>query len=180
VPQPVRAPKLLLTGPPRIGKTTAIDRLVQRLRQRRVVVGGFVTHERRDHGRRVGFVVHDLAGAEAVIAHQDYHTGVRVGRYGVDVPAFEQVGLPALYRAVDQGGIIIIDEIGRMELASAAFVQLIEHIIDGPAPVVASVHVRADPCTDALKQRPDVELLTLTVDNRDAMPGELLARLTCA
>jgi nucleoside-triphosphatase len=178
VSEPVRSPKLLITGPPKIGKSTAINRLVHLLRERGIVVGGFVTHERLDHGRRVGFVVQDLAGPEAVIAHQDYNTGIRVSRFGVDVPAFERVGIPALRRAVDQGGIVVIDEIARMELASEAFVQVVERVINAPRPVVASVHVRAHPFTDALKQRAEVELLTLTLDNRDAVPDILLSRLT--
>lgn len=127
-----------------------------------MVVGGFVTHEQREQDRRVGFVVHDLAGPDAVIAHQDYDTGVRVGRFGVDVPAFERVGLPALRQAIGQGGIVVIDEIARMELASEAFLNLTVQVLDGPAPVVASVHLHVHPFTDALKQRADVELLTVT------------------
>jgi nucleoside-triphosphatase len=180
VPRSASWPKLLVTGQPKVGKSTAINRLVRLLREREMVVGGFVTHEQLDHGRRVGFVVQDLAGPEAVIAHQDYSTGVRVGRFGVDVPAFERVGIPALRRAVDQGGIVVIDEIARMELASAAFVELVEKVFDTSAAVVASVHVHAHPLTDALKQRADVELLTVTLDNRDAVPDVLLSRITSA
>jgi nucleoside-triphosphatase len=67
-----------------------------------------------------------------------------------------------------------------MELASEAFVTLTEQVLDGPAPVVASIHLHAHPFTDALKQRADVELLTATEENRDALPGQLLERLTSA
>jgi len=177
----VPASKLLLTGPPKIGKSTVIARLVQLLHERGIAAGGFVTHEQREHERRVGFVVQDLAGQEvAVIAHQDYDTGIQVGRFGVDVPAFERVGLPALHRAIEQGGILVIDEIARMELASPAFVKVVEQVIDGPLAVVASVHLRADPFTDALKRRPGVALLTVTEANRDALPLQLLERLTTA
>ncbi len=172
------SPKLLLTGPPKIGKSTAINRLVQLLREHGMVVDGFVTHEQREHGRRVGFVVHDLAGPEAVMAHQDYATDVRVGRFGVDVPTFERVGLPALRRALDHGSIVVVDEIARMELASEPFVKLVDEVMTGWAPVVASVHLQAHPFTDALKRRADVEVVSLTLDNRDTMPAQLLKRLT--
>ncbi|MGH3998240.1 MAG: nucleoside-triphosphatase [Pseudonocardiaceae bacterium] len=56
-------------------------------------------------------------GRKPYLAHQDFQTGVRVGRFGVDVPAFERVALPALRRAQEIGGAVIIDEVGRMELA---------------------------------------------------------------
>lgn len=65
-----------------------------------------------------------------------------------------------------------------MELASVAFVKLTEQVMDGPAPVVASIHLHAHPFTDALKRRADVELLTVTEANRDTLPAQLLERLT--
>jgi hypothetical protein len=70
-------PRLLLTGPPRVGKSTAIGRLVRLLQERRLPVGGFVTDERREYGKRAGFVIRDLTGPETVLAYQDYAAGVR-------------------------------------------------------------------------------------------------------
>jgi nucleoside-triphosphatase len=172
--------KLLVTGPPRIGKSTAIACLVRLLRKHNAIVGGFITYEQREQGRRVGFIVQDLAGPQAVIAHETYKTGVQVGRFGVDVLAFERVGVPALHRAADRAGIVVIDEIARMELASEAFVKLTEQVMNGPASVVASVHLHPHPFTDALKRRADVELLVLTLDNRDDAPSQLLGRLISA
>ncbi|MGH3823500.1 MAG: nucleoside-triphosphatase [Pseudonocardiaceae bacterium] len=66
-------------------------RLVELLQERGAVVSGFVTDEMRERDRRVGFVVRDIAGPEAILAHQDFQTGVQVGRFGVDVVAFERV-----------------------------------------------------------------------------------------
>jgi nucleoside-triphosphatase len=118
-----------------------------------------------------------------VLAHKDSDSPVRVGRYGVDVAAFERVGLAALGlaalgRAAEQHGVVVIDEIARMELASPAFADAVRQIMDGGSPVVATVQEHHHPFTDALKRRPDVELFHLTADNRDAAPGQLLTRLT--
>jgi len=170
-------PSILLQGPPKVGKTTVVERLVELLRAGDVSAGGFVTRELREHGRRVGFAVRDLNGAEAVIAHQDYGTGVQVGRFGVDVAAFERVALPALAFALENGGIVVIDEIARMELASADFVNLLHKIMDQAVPIVATVHVHDHPVTAALLRRPDVEVVQVTQDNRDGLPARLLARL---
>ena len=122
-------------------------------------------------------MIHDLAGTEGVLAHQDFQTDVRVGRYGVDVSAFEQVALPALRRAKDSGGVAIIDELGRMELASAPFVEAMDALFAGSLPIVATVHVFEHPVTDALKRRADVERIVVTEANRDAVPAQLVRQL---
>ncbi|MGH3904371.1 MAG: NTPase [Pseudonocardiaceae bacterium] len=174
---PAQRLRLLLEGPPKVGKTVAIQRLVALLQEYGVVVGGFITHEEREHGRRVGFVVRDLAGQESILAHQDFQSDVRVGRFGVDVLAFERVALPALHRAQHDGGIVIIDELGRMELASVPFVETVGALLAGSSPVVATVHVYEHPITDALKQRADVQRVAVTKANRDGLPAQLLRQL---
>lgn len=153
-------------------------RLVQLLRADAVAVGGFVTSEQRENDRRTGFVVHDLAGSSAVLAHEELNLPVRVGRFGVDVAAFERVGLPALRRALDEGDVVVIDEIARMELASPAFAALVEEAMDAPVPVVATVHSQPHPFTDALKRRPDVQVLVVGEDSRDELPRRLMELLT--
>lgn len=175
--------RLLLEGPPKVGKTTVVERLVKLLVGAGVPVGGFVTREvLGDDGRRVGFKVRDLAGPEAWLAHQDLNTGIWVGRFGVDIVAFEQVGLVALEKATrlarEQGGVAIIDEIARMELASAGFAQSIVEIFAYSAAVVATVHVNRHPVTDALKCRNEIELITVAEANRDALPVQLFHQLT--
>jgi nucleoside-triphosphatase len=113
-------PRLLLEGRPGIGKTTVTRRLLQLLREAGVPVGGFTTGELRTGGRRDGFVVEAVSGAREVLAHVDLPGPPRVGRYGVDLAAFERVALPAL-RKPRTGGVVVVDELGKMELASAAF-----------------------------------------------------------
>jgi nucleoside-triphosphatase len=169
--------RLLLDGPPKVGKTVVMRRLVELLREHRVVVGGFVTDEMNERDRRVGFVVRDVAGPEAVLAHQDFQTGVRVGRFCVDVPAFERVALPALRRAQESGGVVIIDELGRMELASAPFVEAVDALLAGSLPVVATVHVYEHPVTDVLMRRADVQRVTVTEANRDELPAQVFQQL---
>jgi nucleoside-triphosphatase len=172
--QPVR---LLLDGPPKVGKTVMMRRLVELLQEHGAAVSGFVTDEIREQDRRVGFAVRDVAGPEAVLAHQDFQTGVRIGRFGVDVPAFERVALPALRRAQDSGGVVIIDELGRMELASAPFVEAVDALLAGSLPVVATVHVYEHPVTDALKRRADMQRVAVTEGNRDELPSQLCRQL---
>lgn len=171
------AVKVLVTGPPKSGKSTAVMRLVQLLVAEAVPVGGFVTVEQREGERRTGFVVKDLAGPSAVLAHQDLDSPVRVGRFGVDVAAFERVGLPALREALAAGGVVVIDEIARMELACPAFPALVAQALAAPVPVVATVHAQPHPFTDELLRRADVRVLRVDPAGRDDLPQRLLRLL---
>ena len=173
-PEPL---KVLLEGPPKIGKSTAVSRLAALLGDADTPVGGFITREIRQDGRRVSFCIKDLAGPEAVLAHQDLRTNVQVGRFYVDIPAFERIALPALHRAGQLGGVIIVDEIARMELASSAFVNDVERVLDQPVQLVATVHVHNHPITDKIKARADVERIEVTEKNRDDLPPDLFQRL---
>jgi nucleoside-triphosphatase len=160
---------------PGAGKTTAFRRLAELLRDSGVPVAGFTTEELRERGRRVGFAVESLDGERATLAHRSLSGPPRVGRYGVDLEAFERVALPSL-RAPAKG-VVLIDELGKMELASERFRAAVEELLDEPVALAATVHVARHPFTDALKRRPDVELVRLTAANRDALPAELGERL---
>jgi len=167
-------PRVLLTGVPKVGKTTLVSRIVSELQGSGIVVAGFTTRELREGTERTGFEVETIGGGSAVLAHVAFTDGPRVGRYRVDVAAFERIALPALEQAIRSDGVAVIDELGQMELYSSAFVQAVQHLFAQDVPLVASVHAKAHPVTDALKRHPGVELLTVT----RAAHEELLARVT--
>lgn len=100
----------------------------------------------------------------------------RVGRYGVDLQAFERVALVGLDRPGEEC-VVLIDELGKMELASDAFREAVAALLDRPVPVVATVQSASHAFTDALKRRRDVETMRVTTANRDELPELLAARL---
>lgn len=172
----VAVTKILLEGRPGSGKTTVAERLADVLRAEGKHVGGFVTRELREHRRRVGFEIESFEGERATLAHVSLPGPPRVSRYGVDLEAFERVALPAL-RAARSVDVVVLDELGKMELASSAFRDAVSELFDGALPIVATIHVFKHPFTDALKRRDDVELVRVTPTNRDALPHECAARL---
>lgn len=168
---------LLVTGAPGVGKTTLIRAVAAAFGKR---AGGFVTEEIREEGQRqrVGFRVCSLDGATAVLAHVRATRGPRVGRYQVDVPAFEAVGVSALDAATREADLIVVDEIGKMELCSRRFVDALETALRSPKPILGTVLQAPHPWIDALKRRPEVELYRLTERNRADLQDALVARLT--
>lgn len=172
--------RILLEGRPGVGKTTVVRRLLSLLESGGIEVGGFTTGEIREGGQRTGFTIEAIGGPRAVLARAAQTSEFRVGRYGVDLTAIERVALPAVSRAAGRRSIVVMDELGRMELASAAFVEAVSRVFAADHSVVATVHVFSHPFTDALKARPDVEVIRVTPENRDGLPGQLAARLAAA
>jgi nucleoside-triphosphatase len=143
------------------------------LRRAGVPAGGFTTAELRTAGRREGFLVEATSGARARLAHVDLPGPPRVGRYGVDLAAFERVALPALH-APRTGGVVVVDELGKMELASAAFRDAVTQLLERDVAVVATVHQAHDRFTEALRRRPDIRVVRVTEATRDALPEQLI------
>lgn len=168
--------KVLLEGRPGVGKTTLIVRLADLLRAAGVPLAGFVTREIRHDGRRMGFALETLAGEEGILAHVELPGPPRVGKYGVDLQALERLAVPALLQA-SADAVVLVDELGKMELASPAFRKAVEALFTGPLTVVATVHSFHHPLTDALKRLPSVTLVQVTMANRDLLPAKLASRL---
>ena len=168
--------KILLEGRPGAGKSTVAQRLADLLRSEGVLIGGFVTGELRERGRRVGFAVETFASDRATLAHVSLQGPPKVSRYGVDLEAFERVALPAL-EAAKSAEVVVLDELGKMELASEPFCKSVLALFESALPVFATAQLAHHPFTDALKRRKQVERLRVTKQTRDGLPDQLAARL---
>lgn len=161
---------LLLTGPPGIGKTTAIRRVAEGLAGRKI--GGFTTEEIREKEQRVGFGLESFGGARAVLAHVGIASPHSVSRYGVDLGALDRFVELTLDPAAGPD-VFLVDEIGKMECLSPRFVAAIERLLDGEIPVVATVAERGAGLIERAKRRPGAVLWTITRANRDEIPGRV-------
>ncbi len=167
---------LLLSGRPGVGKTTVVRTVVPRLGAR---AGGFYTEEVRERGQRTGFRLVTLDGKTGLLASIHTSGPYRVGKYGVNLHDLEQVGVAALWRAMQQPGVsvIVIDEIGKMELFSPAFREAVLAALNSQKVVLATVMARSPSWVDAIKARPGVSLLEVTRANREALPEQVLSWL---
>ncbi len=164
--------RILLTGRPGCGKTTLIQRVVNDLA---LPAGGFYTEEIRERGRRVGFKLITLNGKDAVFADVNFKTSERVGKYGLDLAKL-QIGVVAVREAVHSRQLVVIDEIGPMEIRSAAFCDAVNEAFDSGLSILATIVARSLPFTDAIKSRPDVSLIEVRADTRDPLVHELADR----
>jgi len=161
----------LLTGKPGTGKTSLIKQAVAGMKGK---AGGFYTEEIRSQGVRQGFRLVTLDGQDAILAHINIHSPHRVSRYGVDIDSLDKVGVSALHRAARECDLVVIDEIGKMELFSASFREVVLHLIDSGKRVLGSIMLNPNPWADAIKLKPQVNLVTVTNANYHQVLEELL------
>ena len=164
-----RRKKILLTGRPGSGKTTLIKRIVDKLT---VPAGGFYTEEIREGSERIGFRIVTVENEEAVIAHVRFKTEHRVGKYGLELSALE-IGIEAVRKAARAGRLVVIDEIGPMEIKSSVFCDAVEEALDSGAPVLGTISARPFPFTNAVKKRRDVSLIEVRRTNREELVSKL-------
>lgn len=162
---------LILTGRPGIGKTTIIKAVVAQLGDR---AGGFYTEEILGPGGRKGFRLITLDGQSAVIAHVDFKSRSQVGRYGVKVDVIDRLGAGAIRLAMERDPIVIIDEIGKMELFSSQFQSAVLKAVGGSCLVLATAMLDDHPWAAALKALPNVTVWEVTRPNRTQMVEQVL------
>ena len=164
---------IFLTGRPGVGKTSVLLRAVETLKSEGPKIGGMISQESRDQGVRKGFEIVDLeTGRKGWLAHVNQRTGPRVGKYRVNLADLNTIGAGSILGAVNEAQIIVIDEIGPMELHSEAFKGAVAEALSSEKPVLGTIHYWArDPLVMAIKRRKDAKIIEVTRDNRDRLPN---------
>ena len=161
----------LLTGSPGTGKTTAIRQAIARSKAK---AGGFYTEEIRSGGIRQGFRIITLDGHDAILAHVDNPSRYRVSKYGVDITNLDNIGVAAINRALKESDLIVIDEIGKMELFSPRFMEAVLKAIDSGKKVLGTIMLNPHPFADDIKRNLNVNVIELTRANHDQVLRKIM------
>jgi len=174
-----KSAKILLTGLPGCGKTTAVMKIIANLDPGKVA--GFYTQEIREacpeqgrgNGTRKGFRWTRFDGVTGILAHVDIKSPWWVNKYGVDVAGFEKSVLPVLDIEHSNAELFVIDEIGKMECFSERFVSAIKRLFASDKSVLATVAKRGKGLISEVKKYPGTQLFNLTTQNRDKIITEI-------
>jgi nucleoside-triphosphatase len=120
--------KIFITAPPGEGKTTLIKEIISSFE-----VGffaGFYTEEIRENKDRVGFMLYNTKGKPlGLLAHVKLNTPFRVGKYRVQLSTLDKVLEQEVLKKPSTNW-VIIDEIGKMELLSKKFQEVIKILLE--------------------------------------------------
>jgi nucleoside-triphosphatase len=171
-----KSAKILLTGLPGCGKTTAIMKIISELNC--TSTAGFYTEEIRENKTRRGFRWKCLDGTGGILAHVDIKGRYRVGKYGVDVAGFEKSVVTVLDAEQSDAELFVIDEIGKMECLSEKFVAATRVLFSSDKSILATVARKGSGLISEVKSYPGVELFNLTHENRNKTIGEIIQILS--
>lgn len=162
------APRIAVTGSPGVGKSTLVAKVVK---DSDLKVGGVLARERRYKDRRTGFELLDLStGAIGVLADET-GSGPQLGKYRVHPEDLDGIGVRAVEAAL-KCDLIVVDEIGPMELSSRKFVSAVEMAIASSKPMLLVLHEWSNHRL-AKKIRSTFKVITVTLENRNALADEI-------
>lgn len=170
----MKKPHILITGLPGVGKTTLVRKLSSRMKSHSPV--GFYTEEIREKGERRGFELVSLRGERSILSHVSLHSPYRVGRYGVDLKAFESFLARLSFHETPESP-VILDEIGKMECLSTPFKRLLRELFDSDRLLIATIALRGGGIIEEIKGRNDTVLFEVTRENRDTLLPDILEKL---
>ena len=158
---------LFLTGPKQIGKSTVLRRL---LRDRDAKIGGFRTVR---IPLEDGASIHMVAPSETEYTDENRIFSRRKGILYIDPSDFDRIGC-VLLSDINDCDLILMDELGPNEANSEKFRQAVWKVLNGEISVYGVLQVADSDFLDAVASRPDVEVVTISQENRDSMPQRLL------
>jgi nucleoside-triphosphatase len=171
--------RLFLTGEPGSEKTTAVRKTAELLTLRGVTVGGMLSGEIREGGIRVGFSLEDLVTHEkGTLARVGLQEGPRVGKYRVNLDDIERFSVRAIEKAVRDSQVVVVDELGPMELFSTPFIKAVQNGLASQKHFLGTIHKRSShPLTSSIRSNTKYIILEITRENRDRMPTEIAQRI---
>jgi nucleoside-triphosphatase len=170
-------PKIGITGMPSVGKTDTLLKIINALEEHGYVVEGMITEPIIEKKKRVGFYVTDWQTKDReVFAHIDFESKDKIGKYGVDIHALEAIGVPAIEKAINDSevNVIVIDEIGKMEMLSEKFCVMVIEALDSDKPIMVTLHKKSrTPLLQDVRRRDDIRILEVTPVNRNLLPYKI-------
>jgi nucleoside-triphosphatase len=162
---------LLITGSPGVGKTTILTEAVETLEKEGLKVGGMISREVRADGIRIGFEIVDLTSSKrGWLAQVSNGNGPQIGKYIVNLEDLEAIGAKSIIEAVGNCDVVVIDEIGPMELFSWKFKEAVVAALESQGLVLAVVHWKAsDRFLIEVRSREDAEIFVATRENREKL-----------
>ena len=168
--------KIGITGLPCSGKTQTLIKVIEMLEESGMKVGGMITEPVIEKDRRTGFYVLDWRTKKrGVLASADIQSKFMFGKFGIDLEVLESIGVNALVEACRESDVIVIDEVGKIEVESDKFVKAVKDALEVEKPILLTLHKKSrNPLLQDIRRRDDVRILEVTPVNRNLLPYKIM------
>ncbi len=129
---------LIVHGEIGSGKTQFAKRLVTAMEKQQVKVGGIIGPRLLHEGETIGYKVRDISTARERLLATLNPPGISVGRFYLSEQALA-FARAALERAARRDQVIVVDEVGRLELAGCGHAKALQVVLKSEAVVVLCV-----------------------------------------
>ena len=169
-----RKKHIFLTGDIQVGKSTAINRALAGADVHpsgfRTVAGPVLT-DGSDSIHIVSAVGNEPLNADNMVFRRRIPTSNGAFRFEVYPAVFDRQGCKLI--TASKTAPLLMDEIGIREAGCKAFRNAILTALDGSIPILGVVQIRKGGFLDEIRQHPSVRLITVTIENRNAVAAEL-------
>ena len=107
-----------------------------------------------------------FGGQETILAHANISSPCQVSKYRVNSDALDRLRVAALRQALKESDLLVIDEIGNMELMSPQFKEVVTQALGSGKKVLGTIMLNPHPFANKIKRHPEIEVLLVTRDNR--------------
>lgn len=143
------------------------------------VLGGMISKEICEGCVRVGFEIREYAtDRRGWLAHIRRPVGPRIGKYRVNLNDLNSIGVSAILGALKTADVVLIDEIGPMEMLSSDFQNAVLKTIVSPKPLLGTIHWRLQhPLVAQIKSRSDAYVMRVDQENRVELPVAIAEKI---
>lgn len=172
--------KIGITGLPGAGKTQAVLKVIEMFEEEERIVGGMVTEPLVEKGKRTGFTIANwMTKEKGVVARIGMVSDFMVGKYGVDLATLDAIGVKAINDASEKADIIVVDEVGKMEVESIGFILAVKNALESGKPLILTLHKKSrNPLLQEIRRRDDIRILEVTPVNRHLLPFKIVKLLS--
>jgi nucleoside-triphosphatase len=168
--------KIGITGLPESGKTFTLLKVIEMLANENTTIGGMITQPIIKKDVKTGLEILDwMTKKKAALAKIDPEAEAPEDQFIVDITALETLGVQAITRASEEADIIVIDEVGRLEVECEAFVAAVKDALETDKPLILTLHKKSrNPLLQDIRRRDDVRILEVTPINRNLLPYKIM------
>ncbi|MHA2006333.1 MAG: nucleoside-triphosphatase [Promethearchaeota archaeon] len=170
--------KILITGSPRCGKSTLISKLIEKFSIIKTPIRGFLSPEVKKGNKRIGFDIEDISTnkRQKLARTGNYNTKYKLGKYSVFIEDFENYVLKLENIEFQEDFLIIIDEIGKMELFSSKFQDFIKDLFSSDLSIIATIGLTVKhPIKNFILKSSNVKLFHLTRQNSQRVYNDIIS-----